>query len=533
MSQSPQEKDVIRRQGQSMDDQVRQEVEAALGNMSIEDLLDQEEAAKKAARDAAQPAGEPKPASTAGVRRGRVLAIEARSVLIDLGGKSQGVIPLEQFDDSPPKVGDTVEGIFDRYDGAEGLVHLSRRGAVAAAAWETLAEGQILEGRVTGVNKGGLELEVNGLRAFMPAGQVDIYRVEDISTFIGQKLRCQVTDVDRHDKNLILSRRALLELEKEQLREEFWKTLELGQVHEGVIRSIMPYGAFVDLGGADGLLHISDLAYGRVEKVEDVVQLGQRVQVKVVKLDKDARKISLGLKQLQADPWTTIVTRLTVRSVIQGKVTRLVDFGAFVEVEPGIEGLAPVSELAWTRVAHPKDVLAPGQVAEFLVLSVEPDRRRISLSLKQVQANPWTGVAGRYAVESTVPGKVMRVVDFGAFVELEPGVEGLVHVSQLSDKRVNHPSDVVKAGQEVQARILSVNEQERKISLSLKTPQSVASPADLAAASGGAPSPASAAAPAVPGKPVPPKKVRTKPLRGGIERKDGSMGLGDLKLPGM
>ncbi|MDD4888506.1 MAG: S1 RNA-binding domain-containing protein [Phycisphaerae bacterium] len=524
MSQSPQEKDVLRRQGQAMDEDVQKEIEAALGDMSLEDLLDKEQEAKNAARREAAPAGP----ATPGLRRGRVLAIESRSVLIDLGGKSQGIIPLEQFEDHVPKVGDTVDGIFDRYDAAEGLVHLSRKGAVAAAAWNTLEEGQIVEGRVTGVNKGGLELEVNGIRAFMPAGQVDIYRIEDISTFIGQRMRCQVTDLDRRDKNLVVSRRGVLELEKEEKREATWKEIEIGQVHEGVIRSIMPYGAFVDLGGVDGLLHISDLAWGRVDKVEDVVQLGQKVQVKVVKLDKDARKISLGLKQMGADPWTTVATRFQPKMTIQGRVTRVVDFGAFVEIEPGIEGLAPVSELGWSRVNHPRDVLTAGQVHTFLVLSVEPDRKRISLSLKQAQANPWTSITGRYSPEMTVPGKVTRVVDFGAFVELEPGVEGLVHVSQMSDKRVNHPSDVVKVGQEVQARVLSVNEQERKISLSLKAPApaATAAPAGAASAAGGA-----AAAQAAP--PPPPKKKRDKPLKGGLERKDGSMGLGDLKLPGM
>jgi small subunit ribosomal protein S1 len=522
MSQSPQEKDVIRRQGQPLDDDVQREIDAALGDMSIEDLMAAEQADEALARNAARSAAAP---GAPGIRRGRVIGIDARSVLIDLGGKSQAVIPLEQFEDHPPKIGDSVEGVFDHYDSAEGLVHLSRRDAVTAAAWGSLEEGQVLEGRVAGVNKGGLELEINGIRAFMPAGQVDIYRVEDISVFLNQRIRCQVTDVDRAEKNLVVSRRAVLELEKEQAREATWQSLEVDQVREGVVRSIMPYGAFVDLGGIDGLLHISDLAWGRVEKVEDVVQPGQRVQVKVLKIDKDARKISLGLKQLGVDPWTTIATRLAIRSVIQGKVTRIADFGAFVEIEPGIEGLAPVSELGWSRVAHPKDVLSPGQVTSFLVLSVEPDRRRISLSLKQAQANPWTGVTNKYAPEMTVPGKVTRIADFGAFVELEPGVEGPVHVSQMSDKRVKHPSDVVKVGQEVQARVISVNEQDRKISLSLKAaPVVAAAPAEQ---------PAGPGAPAAAAPPAPPKKKREKQLKGGIERKDGSIGLGELKLPGM
>jgi len=283
MSQSPQEKDVIRRQGQSLDPEVQREIDAALGGMSIDDLLAQENA-EKMAKDTA-----PAAPSAPGVRRGRVIAIENRSVLIDLGGKSQGMIPLEQFEDRLPKVGETVEGIFDSYDGSEGLVHLSRKGAVAAAAWHSLAEGQIVEGRVTGVNKGGLELDINGIRGFMPAGQVDIYRVEDISVFLNQRLRCQVTDLNRAEKNLVVSRRAVLELEKEQNRERMWTELALDQVREGTVRSIMPYGAFVDLGGVDGLLHISDLAYGRVEKVEDVVKIGDLIECKVAEIDPQGR----------------------------------------------------------------------------------------------------------------------------------------------------------------------------------------------------------------------------------------------------
>ncbi len=514
MSQSPQEKDVIRRQGQPLDAEVQREIDEALGDMSLDDLLAAEEAGKAADKAAAGPVSAP------GVRRGRVIAIEARSVLLDLGGKSQGVIPLEQFEEAPPRVGDTVEGVFDRYDGSEGLVHLSRKGAVAAAAWETLQEGQTIEGRVTGVNKGGLELDVQGIRAFMPASQVDLYHVEDVSVYLNERLRCQVTDLDRGEKNLVVSRRALLELEKEQAREKMWTELDAGQVREGVVRNIMPYGAFVDLGGVDGLLHISDLAWGRVAKVEDVVAQGQKLTVKVLKLDRDTRKVSLGLKQLEPDPWTTVATRVSPGMIVDGTVTRLADFGAFVQVEPGVEGLAPVSELGWGHVKHPREMLDAGQTHKFLVLSVESDRKRISLSLKQAQSNPWLGASGRYAPEQMVAGKVTRIADFGAFVELEPGIEGLVHVSQLSDKRVRHPGDVVKEGQEVTARILSVDEEGRKVSLSLKSPEGMSGQTEPAR-------------PGAPAAPPPPKKKRDKPLKGGLERPDGSFGLGDLKLPGM
>lgn len=505
MSQSPQEKDVVRRQGQPMDAELNREIEAALGSMSIDELLAAEEKAQQP-KDAA---ASDKPAGPA-VRRGRVVAVENKSVLVDLGGKSQAVIPLEQFEDHVPKVGETVEGMFDRYDRSEGLVYLSRRGAVAAAAWGSLAEGQTVEGRVTGVNKGGLELDINGIRGFMPASQVDLYHTEDISIYINQKLRCQVTDMDRRAKNLVLSRRSLLEVEREQNREQMWGQLDVDQVRAGTVRSIMPYGAFVDLGGVDGLLHISDVAWGRVAKVEDVLAVGQSVQVKILKIDREARKLSLGLKQLQADPWSTVANRLSLRQLITGRVTRLADFGAFVEIEPGVEGLIPMSEMAWSRVKTAGDVLKAGQQVEVMVLSIEPDRKRISLSMKQAKTNPWVGISTRYGVDQMVVGKVTRVADFGAFVELEAGVEGLIHVSQLSEKRVNRPGDVVKEGQEVNARIIAVNEDERKISLSLKTQQAAAD----------APAAAMAAAP------VQPRKPRTRPLKGGLDRSgDNPFGL--------
>ncbi|MCG3179352.1 MAG: 30S ribosomal protein S1 [Phycisphaerae bacterium] len=502
----------MRRQDSPLDAELQQELDQALGDASIEDLMDQADAAEVAPA----PDAKPRP-SIPGLRRGRVMGVDGRYVLVDLGSKSQGVIPVEQFDEKRPRPGDTVEALFDHYDRNEGLVHLSLKGAVAAAAWETLEEGQIVEGRVTGVNKGGLELNINGIRGFMPASQVDIVRVEDVSVYLNEKIRCQVTDLDRREKNLVVSRRAVVELEREQQREKTWADLDVDQVRTGVVQNIMPYGAFVDIGGVDGLLHVSDLSYGRVDKVEDVLKSGQRVEVKVLKIDRDSRKVSLGLKQLTPNPWTTVGTRYARGQRLDGRVTRTADFGAFVELEPGVEGLIPVSEIAWSRVNHPKDVLRGGQAVQVMVLSVDADRQRISLSLKQAAAeNPWTSVTGKYAPEQRVAGKVTRIADFGAFIELEPGVEGLVHVSQLSDKHVKHPSDVVKPGDLVDVRVISVDADEQRISLSMKTSPSAAAQQAVEAAASQAPEA--------------PRKKKDRPKRGGIGPLDGGIGLGDLKL---
>jgi small subunit ribosomal protein S1 len=484
----------IFRPAEQLDPGLQKELDDALGDLSIEELMDAEPG------EAARPA-EDAPAAE-GVRRGTVIAVQGDDVFVDFGGPTQGVLPAEQFRDEPlPAVGDAIEVVVDDYDAGEGLLILSRQGAVRAAAWETLEVGQIVEARVTATNKGGLELDLSGIRAFMPASQVELFRADDLGAYVNQRLRCEVSEIDRRGENVVLSRRALLEREAEAARREAWERLEEGQVIEGLVRSIMPYGAFVDIGGVDGLLHVSDMAYSRVADPHDVVQEGQKVRVKVLKLDRDERRVSLGLKQTMADPWDGAEARWPPDSTATGQVTRLADFGAFVELADGVEGLIPISELAHgRRIRHPREVLDAGDAVRVQVLNVDPERRRIGLSLKRLQDDPWTGASVRWPKDTLAQGVVTRVEDFGAFVEMTEGVEGLVHVSELSDRHVQRVADAVTEGQSVQVKVLSVDEGAHRMSLSIKQARRSAAPPPPAA-----------------DDPARPRRKRKRPLKGGLD----------------
>ena len=494
------------------DSALDQEVDAALGGVSIDDLYGFGETppAVPQGGDVPAVAGAPGAGSAGGgasnrnMRRGRVVQVTKDDVFIDFGGKSQGVAPMQHFE-TEPKVGDEMDFVVDRYDQREGLLLLMPKGAASAnVTWETLEIGQVVEGTVTGMNKGGLELEVKGMRAFMPAGQVDLYFQKDISTFIGQKMKAEVTQFDARAKNLIVSRRNILEREKEEARQKLMAELEEGQTRRGTVRSVTDFGAFVDLGGADGLLHVSEMSWKRGQKPSDFVKLGDIVDVKIIKLDKASGKMSLSLKQAMADPWSGAETRYAVGTTLTGRVTKVEPFGAFVEAEEGLEGLLPVSEMSWQRIRHPSDVVKVGDTVKLVVISLDPTQRRMSFSLKQAGPDPWSTVKDRFAVDMVVDGKVTRVVDFGAFVELEPGLEGLVHISELANTRVRTAGDVVKPGQEVKVRVLEVDKDARRVSLSLKRAVETAAPV---AATGTA-----AAAPAAPVK----KKKRPE-LRGGLD----------------
>lgn len=448
------------------------EVEAALADVAVDQLY---------AFDKPRPEV---PAQTAGqagnVRRGKVVSVGKDDVFVDLGGKSQGICSLMQFDEV--KIGDDFDFIVDRYDEREGLLLLNRKGVVSGSvSWESLEVGQVVEGTVTGMNKGGLELEVKSMRAFMPAGQVDLYFQKDISTLIGQRMTAEVTQFDRAGKNLILSRRAVLEREKEEARQKLMLELAEGQTRRGVVRSITDFGAFVDLGGVDGLLHVSEMSHRRGRHPSEFVKIGDLVDTKIIKLDKETGKLSLSLKQAMPDPWANVETRYPVGTTLTGRVTRVEPFGAFVEVEEGLEGLLPVSEISWQRIRHPSDVVKDGDTIKLVVISLDPTAKRMSFSLKQAGPDPWSQVKEKYAVDTVVAGKVTRVVDFGAFIELEPGLEGLVHISELAANRVRSASDVVKPGQEVQARILEIDKDARRISLSIRRAAEPAAPAPVAA----------------------------------------------------
>jgi small subunit ribosomal protein S1 len=356
-----------------LDAEIADELEAALGGTGVKDLL----AAETSQQVRAQ-AGE------SGRKQGRIISIHGGDVFVEVpGGRSQGVLPIDQFGDAPPKVGDLVDISIEGYDPANGLLILTRQGAAVVADWSTVAEGMIVEARVLETNKGGLSVDVNGIRGFMPISQIDLFRVEDAEQFVNQKLLCLITDVDPTERNLIVSRRALLEKQREEQREKLWAELAEGQVRTGVVRSVRDFGAFVDLGGVDGLLHVSEMSWRRGQDATKLVQPGQTLQVMVTKIDHEKRKLSLSVKQLERGPWETIHDRYGIGQVIKGTVTRIKDFGAFVELEPGVEGLVHVSELARRRVWRVSDVVKEGQEVQVKILDINAPDQRMSLSLRE------------------------------------------------------------------------------------------------------------------------------------------------------
>jgi ribosomal protein S1 len=360
-----------------LDKDLERELAEAMGGLSAKDLLGEPVQHKPRVQPGEVPAR----------KKGKIMRIHGPDVFVDVpGGRGQGLLPLVQFPDGPPEIGTEVEITIEGYDEANGLLLLSRRGAAQEADWSTVAVGMIVEARVTATNKGGLSVDVNGLRGFMPISQIDLYRVETPEQYVNQRLRCLVTEVKPDERNLVVSARALLEKEREETREKVWQELAEGQVREGVVRSVREFGAFVDMGGVDGLLHISEMSWTRIQDAGSVVQVGQRVKVIVLKIDREKRKISLGLKQLTASPWDDVAARYFTGAAVNGKVTRLMEFGAFVELEPGIEGLIHISELAPQRVRRVQDVVQPGQDLLVKVLRVDTAQRKISLSLKQALA---------------------------------------------------------------------------------------------------------------------------------------------------
>ncbi|RMF77172.1 MAG: S1 RNA-binding domain-containing protein [Planctomycetota bacterium] len=410
------------------------------------------------------------PTNEHGWIRGTIIEQRGDDVFVDIGGKSEAFLPAGEFDaHDPPKPGQTLSFVMQGLDRESGLMRLSLREARLQADLESLKPGDVIEARVTGVNIGGLELHSGSLRAFMPKSQVELERVEDFTPYIGRRLECEVSEIDRKGKNIVVSRRKLLERARDAEREELKQSLAEGQVRRGVVRRLTDFGAFIDIGGVEGLLRVADMAWGRVGHPSNVLKPGEEVEVKILKIDREKDRISLGLKQLQPDPWDVVEGNYRPGDTVEGRVTRLMDFGAFVELSEGVEGLIPISELSWTqRVRHPRDVLKEGDGVRVSVLNVDVPKRRISLSLKALGEDPWKSVAERYAPDSIVSGAVTRLTDFGAFVQLEEGVEGLVHISEMSEKRIRSAADVVKVGDVVRVLIKSVDPEQRRISLSMK-----------------------------------------------------------------
>ncbi|HKA55794.1 MAG TPA: 30S ribosomal protein S1 [Candidatus Binatia bacterium] len=415
--------------------------------------------------------------------RGRVVEIGPEFVTVDIGYKSEGRIPVSEFRQRDGRIavseGDEIEVFFDAADSEQEGIVLSRAKAEQHRVWHQIEDAYLhkgtVEGMIVGKVKGGLKVDI-GVAAFLPGSHVDIRPVRDLDRFVGRRGKFAVLKYNRARANVVVSRRAVLEQERETLREETLKLLEEGVILEGTVKSITDYGAFVDLGGIDGLLHVTDMSWGRIGHPSEVVTVGDKIKVVVLKYDPERERVSLGMKQLVPDPWRSAAERYSVGSRVRGKVVSLTDYGAFVELEQGIEGLLHVSEMSWTkRVVHPSKLLTVGAEIEVVILDIDEGHRRISLGLKQVGPNPWELVRLNHPVGSRIHGKIKSVTDFGVFVEIEEGIDGLVHISDLHwTKKMKHPSELYKKGDEVDAVVLGVDVENERVSLGIK--QATANP---------------------------------------------------------
>jgi len=409
------------------------------------------------------------------VVRGTIVAIRDNEVLVDVGYKSEGTIPLEEFHRAhlEPKVGEEIDVFLEMKEDAEGLIVLSKEKADKIRVWDVVGrafeKGSPIEGKVVEVVKGGLSVDV-GVRAFLPGSQVDVRPVKNLTQFLGQTIQAKVIKLNRRRGNVVLSRRMLLEEERDEKRKHTFSVLQEGMILSGVVKNITEYGVFVDLGGIDGLLHITDMCWGRINHPSELFQVGDRAEVMVLHFDRDAGRVSLGYKQKEPDPWENVETKYPISARVRGKVVSLTNYGAFVELEKGVEGLVHVSEMSWTRrVRHPSKIVNEGDEVEVQVLEVNRAQRRISLGMKQVEADPWTTIDQRLKVGMRIEGKVRNLTDFGAFVELEPGIDGLLHISDMSwTRNIGHPSEILKKSQSVETIVLNVDKIARRISLGLK-----------------------------------------------------------------
>ena len=405
---------------------------------------------------------------------GTVVTVSAESVFLDIGFKSEGILPLAAFQSAGEEVkpGDKLTVSVKGRD-PDGYYELSRFKTALPRDWSALerafADKSTIMGTVTGVIKGGLSVDV-GVRAFMPGSRSGARDAAEMEKLVGQEIRCRIIKLDVTDEDVVVDRRVVTEEEERSGKERRYSEVKEGETVHGVVRSLMDYGAFVDIGGVDGLLHVGDIAWSRVSKPSDVLSVGQEIEARVLKVDAEKRRISLGLKQIQVDPWHAAAEKYNVGERVRGAVTRVADFGAFVEIEPGVEGLIHLSEMSWgKKVRQTSDVVKPGEVVEVVVLTVSPGERRISLGLKQALGDPWVEVMQKFGVGSVIEGPVTSITNFGAFVQLAEGVEGMIHVSEISaEKRINHPQEVLKIGQVVKAQVLAIDKDRRLLRLSMK-----------------------------------------------------------------
>ena len=406
-------------------------------------------------------------------REGTVIALTADSVVLDIGFKTEGVLPLTAFPaDKPPKPGDRVQVTIKGRD-PEGYYELTRGKVERPTDWASLekafAEKSTIIGTVTGVVKGGLSVDI-GVRAFMPASRSGTHDASEMEKLVEQEIRCRIIKLDVEEEDVVVDRRAIAEDEERAGKERRYSELKEGDTVQGEVRSLTDYGAFVDIGGADALLHVGEISWRRVNKPSDVLSTGQQIEAVIIKIDPDKHRVAISMKQLQPHPWDAVAEKYKAGDRVRGTVTRIADFGAFVELEPGIEGLIHISEMSWAkRVRNPSDIVKPGETVEAVILGVNAAERRISLGLKQALGDPWVGAAQKYAPGTVIEGPVTNIMKFGAFVQLTEGVEGMIHVSEISaEKHINHPQEVLKVGQVVKAQVLALDTEKRLIRLSMK-----------------------------------------------------------------
>jgi len=406
--------------------------------------------------------------------KGRVLEMRAREVLVDIGYKSEGVIPMSEFDDVEDlQIGDEVEVLLERLENDQGMVVLSKEKAAHKQNWDKIVKvfhgDGLIKGKVKAVVKGGLTVYV-GVEAFLPGSQIDVVPPKDLQQFVGNTYDFKIVKINDDRKNVVLSRRELIEQERSEKRQKFMETVTVGNVVKGVVKNLTDFGAFIDLNGMDGLLHITDMTWGRLGHPSELLKVGQEIDVQVLDINKEKERVSLGLKQTQKNPWDKIEERFPIGTKVKGKITNLVPYGAFVEVEEGVEGLIHVSELSWTkRITRPSDVLSLGQEVEAIVLGVNKEEQKISLGVRQLEPNPWDEIEHKYMIGKQVKGTVRNMTAYGAFIELEEGIDGMIHVSDLSwTRKINHPSEILKKADEIEAVVIDIDKVNQRISLGIK-----------------------------------------------------------------
>lgn len=408
---------------------------------------------------------------------GTILEIRPQVVLVDIGYKSEGVIPRSEFEDEEIEVGDQIEVLLESLENEEGLVVLSKEKAAHKQNWDKIVavyrEGGLVKGKVKSVVKGGLMVNV-GVEAFLPGSQVDIIPPKDLNEYVGNVYEFKIVKVNDERKNIVLSRREVIEAERSEQRQTFLETVKVGDKVQGIVKNITDFGAFIDLNGMDGLLHITDMSWGRVNHPSEVLHIGQTLEVLILEVDRDKERVSLGLKQMSDNPWADIEKKYPIGKHVTGRVTKLLAYGAFVELEKGVEGLVHVSELSWVkRISRPSDVLSLDQEIEAVVLNISVEEQKISLGIRQLEENPWDAIETRFPTGTVITGAVRNLTPYGAFVALEEGIDGMIHVSDMSwTRKINHPSEVLKKGDVVEARVLNIDKENQRVSLGIKQMES-------------------------------------------------------------